>query len=253
MQLEFDGGPRDISEPVLPVETPVPAPERKPFWGYIDIALFVGVAVAFLILLSLPVFFLLRKQFILLAMGLQLALYAAIYLSLYTVFTTRYERPVFRSLGWVKVPFNLGWSVLWGLSLTAVVALVIFVLRAPEVPSPVDELVTSRASLIGVGIVAALVAPVFEELLFRGFLQPVLSRSLGTAAGIVITAALFGALHVPEYSNAWQYGVAITVVGIAFGYARARTGSLLPSTVMHASFNTVSVIGLIYTKFPTLK
>ncbi len=89
----------------------------------------------------------------------------------------------------------------------------------------------------------------FEELWFRGFLQPLLSRSLGIWPGIVITGILFGAMHIFEYSNAWQYGFAIALVGIALGYVRARSGSIIPSTVMHACFNFMSVIALVATKF----
>jgi membrane protease YdiL (CAAX protease family) len=169
------------------------------------------------------------------------------------VFWTRYHQPVFRSLGWRPVPFNLGWPVLWGVSLTAAVQAVIVLLRTPEVPSPIDALITSRASLLIWALLAGLAGPVFEEALFRGFLQPLLSRSLGAAAGILITAALFGALHVPEYSKTWQYGIAITLVGSAFGYARYKTGSLIPSTVMHVAFNCVAVVGLFIGKFASLK
>jgi hypothetical protein len=233
------------------------APAREPFWGYLDLAMFIGLGVAFFVVLCAPIILIFKPQagkssFVLVALAVQVALYGSIYLSLLLVFT-RYHKPVFRSLGWRRVPFNLGWSVLWGVSLTAVVAGVIYLSHAPQVPSPVEGLVTSRAALIGVAVLAALAAPIFEEALFRGFLQPLLSRTLGVVAGILITAVLFGALHVPEYSFAWQYGLAITVVGAAFGYARCKTNSLIPSTVMHASFNTISVIGLIYTKFPSLK
>jgi uncharacterized protein len=94
-----------------------------------------------------------------------------------------------------------------------------------------------------------MIAPLFEELWFRGFLQPLLCRSLGTVLGIVITGALFGSMHLFEYSNAWQYGVAIALVGIALGYVRLRSGSIIPSIVMHACFNSMSVISLVATKY----
>lgn len=236
----------------------VPASHPEPFWNYVDLALLIGLTVAFLVVLCVPLALVFKPQiggslFVLFALVVQAALYASVYLALLVVFGTRYHRPVFRSLGWRGVHFNLGWCVLWGVSLTALVAGTITVLRAPQVPSPVDALITSRATLIGVALLAAAAAPVFEEAFFRGFLQPLLSRSLGVAAGIGITAVLFGALHVPEYSYAWQYGLAITIVGAAFGYARFKTNSLIPSTIMHVSFNSVAVVALIATKFTSLK
>jgi uncharacterized protein len=102
--------------------------------------------------------------------------------------------------------------------------------------------------LIFFGLIAIVFAPVFEELFFRGFVQPLLSRTLGTLAGIVITALLFGALHGFEYSWVWQYTVFISLVGIVLGFVRARTGSTIPSTVMHGFFNAVSVVALAFGK-----
>jgi membrane protease YdiL (CAAX protease family) len=60
---------------------------------------------------------------------------------------------------------------------------------------------------------------------------------------------LFGFLHLSEYAMVWQYGLAITLVGVALGYVRARSGSLIPSTVMHGCFNSVSVIALVLSKY----
>ena len=87
---------------------------------------------------------------------------------------------------------------------------------------------------------AVVVAPFFEELFFRGFFQPLFSRTFGTIAGIVLTAVLFGSLHGLEYSWAWQYALFISLAGAVFGWLRARTGSIIPSTVMHGCFNAVS-------------
>jgi membrane protease YdiL (CAAX protease family) len=89
-------------------------------------------------------------------------------------------------------------------------------------------------------------APFFEELLFRGFLQPLFSRSLGVAGGIALTALLFGALHGPEYNFHWQYVAAISLVGAALGAVRYRTGSIITSSVMHACYNLVAVIALAF-------
>jgi len=56
-----------------------------------------------------------------------------------------------------------------------------------------------------------------EELIFRGFLQPLLVRSLGAPAGILATALPFGLLHFQEYGNSWRHVLLISLSGVAFG------------------------------------
>jgi hypothetical protein len=114
-------------------------------------------------------------------------------------------------------------------------------LHTPKVPSPVDQLVNTPLSFAVVAILAVIAAPFFEELFFRGFLQPLLSRTFGVVAGILITAVLFGSLHAPEYSWAWQYVAAISAAGAVFGW------------VMHGCFNAVSVLALAITKYSKYK
>jgi membrane protease YdiL (CAAX protease family) len=89
------------------------------------------------------------------------------------------------------------------------------------------------------GLFAILLGPLFEEIVFRGFIQPLFARDLGTVAGVLLAAGLFGLLHGPEYSGAWQFVVLITAAGACFGWVRARTGSLVPAIIMHAGFNSV--------------
>ena len=48
-------------------------------------------------------------------------------------------------------------------------------MHAPEVPDPIRGLITSRASLILVLLFVVVFGPVFEELVFRGFLFPLLA------------------------------------------------------------------------------
>ena len=96
------------------------------------------------------------------------------------------------------------------------------------------------------GVMAVTVAPLFEELLFRGFLQPLFTRTFGVIAGILITGVLFGALHAPEYKFVWQYAAAVSFVGVVLGIVRYRTGSIIPSTVMHACYNAVAAVNIFF-------
>ena len=53
---------------------------------------------------------------------------------------------------------------------------------------------------------AILIAPMIEEILFRGFLQNLLSNKLGNILGILVTALLFTSAHVQYYGSASKIG-----------------------------------------------
>ena len=240
-----------------PIDDPVPetsVPEKKPFWGYMDLVLVMGLLLAFVALiffaaaglvLTIPS---LRRDQAPLLLPTQIAVYVAAYLSLRIVFGLRYRKPVLSSLGWCPARFNLLFVGLGGIILAFVVSGLATLIHTPKVPSPVESLMSSPVLLSLFGVMAVTLAPFFEELLFRGFLQPLLTRSVGMIAGIVLTAVVFGSLHAPEYSFAWQYALAVSLVGVVLGWLRVRSGSIIPCTVMHGAYNSVFVVALFVTK-----
>jgi membrane protease YdiL (CAAX protease family) len=239
-------------EPAIDIAPPAP---REPFWGYTDLLLVMGIIFASIALIALVggvLIFLypaLRDDPTPLLLPVQVAFYGFIYVALLLTFRTRYGKPVFASLGWRRTRFNLGIAALGGAVLAFGISGLAALLRTPQVPSPLDRFLKSPLDLALVGLLAVTLAPVFEELFFRGFLQPLLSRTFGVLTGIWITALVFGLLHAPEYSWAWQYVVAVSLAGAVFGWVRARTNSIIPSTIMHACYNLVFVIALVITKY----
>jgi membrane protease YdiL (CAAX protease family) len=190
------------------------------------------------------------KNMVILAAVLQAGLYLAVYLSVKVVFIFRHGRKgVFSSLGWRSTTFNLLVAGAAGVALAFIVSGIAALLHTPQVNSPIEQFTKSPGALLFIAALAITAAPIFEELFFRGLLQPLFSRTFGTAIGILLTALLFGCLHLSEYAMVWQYGLAITLVGLALGYVRARSGSLIPSTIMHGCFNSVSVIALVLSKY----
>jgi len=77
-------------------------------------------------------------------------------------------------------------------------------------------------------------------------LQQGLVASMGAVGGILVTALLFAFGHGAGLSpQAWAALVAQTLVlGIAFGYARHRTGSLLASILLHIGVNGMGVAAM---------
>lgn len=233
---------------------PIPARAREPFWGYTDLAIFIGLLFASTVIIVAAVGIVVRFHPNLavdqtpLILPTQFALYGFIYLSFYLLFRSRYRRPVLPSLGWRRSNFNLWITAIGGVVLAFAVAGLAALLHTPKVDSPMDKLAASPVLLAIFAVMAVTVAPLFEEMLFRGFIQPLLVRSFGLIVGIVLTAALFGSLHGPEYSFAWQYVAAVTLVGIVLGWIRARANSIIPSTIMHGCYNAIFVIALAITK-----
>jgi membrane protease YdiL (CAAX protease family) len=115
---------------------------------------------------------------------------------------------------------------------------------------PLMDLLRDRVSLILVGAVAVTLGPLCEELAFRGFLLPLLIRSLSALPGILITALLFASLHGPEYAWSWRHLLLITLAGVAFGWMRYRSGSTATATVMHAAYNLTFFVGMVAQRVP---
>jgi uncharacterized protein len=237
---------------VLPeAPPPPPPPPREPFWSYSDVFLFAALAIPCMLLgygLVRGLLLLLHVHLAVRAAELlaeQLAGYLLLFSVLRTIFRVQYGRPFWKSLGWTEVRLPLLWLVIAGcITAVAVVMFSVYFMRVPNTPNPMTELLHDRASIVLLATFGITLGPLCEELAFRGFLQPLLVRSLGPVAGILIAAIPFGLLHIPEYGNSWRHGVVITLAGAAFGWMRHLTGSTKASTVMHASYNALFFLAL---------
>ena len=98
-----------------------------------------------------------------------------------------------------------------------------------------------RTLIVGVGL-----SPVVEEWFFRGVIQQGLVAGLGAPAGVFVTALFFALIHGAGLSmQAWAALTAQALLfGLAFGYARHRTGSLLASILLHIGTNGMGVVAM---------
>ncbi|HKX62187.1 MAG TPA: HAD-IA family hydrolase, partial [Verrucomicrobiae bacterium] len=113
-------------------------------------------------------------------------------------------------------------------------------LGKPIVPEVMIEIYRSTDMLPLLWLAIIVLAPIGEEVIFRGFLLPGLSHTrLGSAGAVALTSAGWASIH-------FQYDVhgimLIFVAGLLLGAARLRTGSILPCIAMHALQNFVSTI-----------
>ena len=101
----------------------------------------------------------------------------------------------------------------------------------------VKDLFLSQDKLFSRIFLLVIVAPLGEELLFRGIiLRGLLSRHR-PAVAVVLTALLFAALH----CNPWQFLSAL-FLGIALGWFFLRTGSVGLCVLAHAFWNGMSIV-----------
>lgn len=101
-------------------------------------------------------------------------------------------------------------------------------------------------ALVETLVVAVGLSPVVEEWLFRGVIQQGLVAHLGAGAGIATTALLFALCHGGGIS-AQSYAAVVAqtfTIGVAFGFARHATGSLLAAILLHAGVNGFGVLAL---------
>jgi membrane protease YdiL (CAAX protease family) len=190
-----------------------------------------------------------------LLVGSNLVWYALLFLFLYVTLAVLRDAPFWRSLGWRKLnpdpakgkgsPWMYFFS---GCGLAIFVALASFNMKNTE-HLPIQEIFKNRAGALMLMSMAVLVAPLVEETVFRGYLYPLFAKSLGVAPGIVITGVLFGLMHGSQLGWTWGLVLLLTFVGIVFTFARARTGTVLASFLLHLGYNSmIAVSSIIATK-----
>jgi len=228
--------------------TPAHSPRSgEPFWDYTDFFLFVllvGTSLAVSLLVGLAFYKLSVPLRLLVA---QILWYALAFGALKMLLLFRYQRPFWQSLGWRPISFSAATgAILAGPILVISIGLLQFALRSPEIEPPFGQMLGSRTTILLFGMLAVIVGPVAEELAFRGFLMPLLIRSLGAAGGIVLTGIIFGSIHGYEYQWSWQYMLLISLAGCIFGWAKYKNQSTFASTLMHCTFNLTQFAALVW-------
>ena len=77
--------------------------------------------------------------------------------------------------------------------------------------------------------------PILEETLFRGMILQSL-RPWGDRLAIIVSAVLFGLAHLNLYQ-----GLPAVLLGLLFGFVTVKTGSIVPSAIMHILYNSLTM------------
>jgi uncharacterized protein len=238
-------------QPLVSVDAINALPRRAgfPAWSAWDVAAVLGFTVAAIVLFSIIALGIARvatsKHHVsvgnlatnpIVVIGSQLAAYPIVIVFMIALVRGKSDESFWRAIRWNwPGPATLGF-VLSGIFFAAVVE---FASRWMPIPKslPVDKFfsdATGAYLMAGFGIT---LAPLLEELFFRGMLYPVLRRSWGVVVGVVVTGGAFACIHGIQLGWAWAPVLAIFVVGVVFTLVRERTGSVAASFLMHCGYN----------------
>ena len=100
----------------------------------------------------------------------------------------------------------------------------------------VSEIFSDVSSPWLIFVTGVLIAPLVEEIFFRGFLYPGLRERYGWIPAALISAALFAGVHLQPITMP-----PIFLMGLIFAYLYQRTGSIWPGVIMHLGTNTLGL------------
>jgi CAAX protease family protein len=244
-QNPFDPLPPGEGPQVLPPLLPQKKVAEDPPWSGWDVLLVVGVTIAAIVTLPTVVIGLAHllvfkhRSWMEIAripemlLFIQLLMYVVVFIVMYRVLKMRSGR------FWASIRWN--WPTAWSAFLAGGV-IVYFSLAALGAVLPIPKHLpierffeTAREATI-MSVFAVSLAPLMEELFFRGLLYPVLARRLGVGTSIFLTAAAFGLLHGAQLKYSWAVLI-IFLVGVVLTAVRAVTKSVAASFLLHVGYN----------------
>lgn len=93
-------------------------------------------------------------------------------------------------------------------------------------------------------ILGSIIAPIKEEMLFRGLMYPPLRKALGRSKGILVTGLFFAALHFDLVRL-----LPLFIGGVVLTWLYERSSSIWPSIVAHGTWNALMAIALLIQRF----
>ena len=228
-------------------EMPPAPPPRDPVWGGWDVVLILVVAVLGIFVFGTVISVTLMitghrvsatSPAVLRVMLLaQFLSYIFVLLFMRVLVVHHYHRRFADAVRW-HWPREHRWLAyfLGGMALAVLVQLVSALLPIPKT-LPIDKYFQSRSAAYIMSLFGVSMAPLVEELFFRGFLYPVLARRLGIAVGAVLTAFGFALVHASQLANAWAPLLVLFMVGMVFTVVRVTTRNVAPGFLMHVGYN----------------
>jgi membrane protease YdiL (CAAX protease family) len=244
-----------LPEPQPAIGAVLPAPPRDPAWNGWDVVMIVVVA-----LLGLFIFGSVISLALMLAhyrvtpnspatlkvmLLAQFLSYIVVLVFMRELVVRHYRRDFLSAVYW-RWPGEHRWLayLVGGIALAILVQFLSLLLPIPRT-LPIDRYLQNPGAAYLMSIFGISMAPLVEELFFRGFLYPVLARRWGMVSGVVFTALGFALVHASQLAHAWAPLLILFIVGLVFTLARVVTRNVAPGFLMHVGYN-FTLFGLLY-------
>ena len=169
--------------------------------------------------------------------------YLLILAYMYVLVTRERHRPDFLAAIHWNWPSNIAAYVVTGFALSLALQVLAHFLPIPK-ELPIDSFFRTPAEAWALSILSVTLAPLMEELFFRGFLYPVLARRLGLPIAVFVTALGFALLHGAQLMFSWGPVLVIFLVGIVLTIVRAKTNSVAAGVLIHMAYNGTITIAM---------
>lgn len=141
---------------------------------------------------------------------------------------------------WWAIPLGIGLQIGLGILLLPIVEL-----AGNEEQAVVEDLQDAGGlAVVGLALFAAVLAPVVEELVFRGLLLRALLRRTTAVGAVVISSLVFGLVHLVGDPSIGSLAVVPGLVGVGMVAAvlAVRSGSLSQPILLHVGFNLLTTM-----------
>jgi membrane protease YdiL (CAAX protease family) len=160
-------------------------------------------------------------------------------------------RTVPKDFGWACVDLLAVWPMVLAMIVITIKIGKLLMGKEFEIPQHMGlELITESGALplqILIVVLAVVIAPAVEEMLFRGLIQTTLRSYSGRPwLAIAVTAALFASVH----ANGTHLP-ALFILALGLGYAYEKSGSLFRSIFMHGLFNAITIVAALAESTPS--
>lgn len=231
-----------------------------PAWGVLDAVIVLGLSVALPIVILLVIVGLGRIGFYPRAVGkflvadgllpgaVRYLLTLLIELSLLILVLRRYGKKWqdfgIKKFNWFKGILSII-GVYIGFSLGIVVIFVLVTVLFPSINTKqaqdtAFEFGHSNVALIVSFIASVVIAPIVEEIQFRGFILPAFEKSFGQFFGLILTSLTFAALHLQVNVVIYTF-----VLAIILGLMYRRLGSIVPGIIVHTINNLLAFLAVV--------
>lgn len=170
---------------------------------------------------------------------------ALIYFIVIWMFFGLIRRP-FSDLGFVKplnryvvLGFVVGVFLFVGIGLLGNVLMHLLGIPAPQSFAVAVKGVDYKWEFALLTVLGGVVAPIKEEMLFRGLMYPPLRQALGKGKGMLLTGLIFATLHFDIVRF-----LPLFIGGVVLAWLYQRSASIWPAIVAHGTWNTLMAVAL---------